>query len=834
MKSFKAILSLAATAGLLALLGRGLGPAPALGPFLSPFTGFWQNVPNFLSLQAFRPAARGEKPLEQQLGIPGLKQPVTVWYDDNYVPHLFAQNDHDLYLAQGYVTARDRLFQMELTVRSAAGRLSEVVGEQALPLDRYKRLTGSVQAAHNLLAVALADTATRQVLLAYTAGVNAWIAGLSSGKVPVEYKLLGSQPEPWTPLKCMLLLVEMTHTLSGPRTTDAALTNAVEKLGREAARELYPDYAFRETPIIPAGTAWNFRPLKTPPVPAGYLPGSPGTAATAEPVAWPRQPEGVGSNNWAMAGSKTATGLPMLAGDPHLHLTLPSIWYEMQLSTPTANAYGVTLPGAPAIIIGFNHDVAWSVTNVAPDVADVYAIRFKDASRREYFYNGSWRKTRAVPDTIRIKGREPEIDTILYTHHGPLAWPRTPGEKQASLALRWVALEPGNSFKTFYLLNRARNYADYVAALSHYVAPAQNFVFASNSGDVALWVNGKFPLKWKEQGKYILDGSRPENDWQGWIPHAHNPHVKNPRRGFVSSANQFSTDPSYPYYLNWRFAPPDRAIRINERLAAMSAATPDSLRGLQNDNFNVLARDLLPELLTLVQANDLSGPQRQAFSDLVTWNYQNAATSPQASVFEKWVELLPYFTWNDELPTTPGRPYQWPTNARLWELLLRQPKARWFDNVQTPAVAETRADVVHTALKAALDSLQKKHGAYDRTAWAWGRVKATRIDYLVPKLTAFSRRAVVNGGGPGIVNATTETHGPSWRMVVALGKDGPTAYGIYPGGQSGNPASPFYDNMIDGWAKGQLRPLLYLKAAGQPDARLRSKLVLSPEGQAAH
>jgi penicillin amidase len=805
MTYLKALLGLALTAGLTYLLSRPLGPAPALGPLLSPFEGFWAT-------------AATDDP--EELTLDGLKGTVTVRYDNDRVPHVFAENDEDLYFAQGYVTARDRLWQMEFQTHAAAGRLCEIVGERALPLDLHKRRTGTVKAAEAALKLMQADPRSRLMVEGYAAGVNTYIRSLKPAGYPVEYKLLGYAPEAWTPLKSALLLKEMTHTLANPNDGATRLTNVLRKYGPALTQDLFPDYPVRESPIIPAGTKWDFTPVKVPAAPKDYLQVAGGTGLA--PV--PETPPGVGSNNWAIAGSKSATGYPILAGDPHLTLNLPSIWYQIQLVSPTVNVCGVALPGSPGVIIGFNHDVAWSVTNVGSDVADSYEIRFRDATRRAYWHDGRWKPTTTRLETIKVKGQPAVVDTVVYTHHGPVAIPRTAGGKP-ELALCWIAHEPSNESLTYYLLNRARGYDDYVKALSHFAAPAQNFCFASNGNDIAIWVNGKFPLKWKEQGKYLLDGTNPAHDWAGWIPHAQNPHVKNPPRGFVSSANQFSTDPSYPYYLNWRFAPADRALRINERLAAMQRATPDSLRMLQNDNFNVLARDVLPLLLREVRVKDLSEAQTAALKMLADWNYQNAPESVGATIFEQWTDALDYAIWEDDLPSTDAVPLRRPTEDRTYQLVLNEPTSRWFDNRRTPEV-EVRADIVTRSFKAAVDTIRKAHGPMDPKTWAWTKVKSTDILHLLPPMKAFGRYDIPNGGGAGIVNATTARTGPSWRMVVALGPNGPKAYGLYPGGQSGNPGSRHYADLLDKWTRGELNELVYLKTKDEMNPRLTQSMTL--------
>ena len=336
-------------------------------------------------------------------------------------------------------------------------------------------------------------------------------------------------------------------------------------------------------------------------------------------------------------------------------------------------------------------------------------------------------------------------------------------------------------------------------------------------------------MKWKEQGKFVMDGSVPGNDWQGWIPANQNPIVKNPPRGFVSSANQFSTDPTYPYYLGWKFAPSERAIRINERLTAMEKATPDSLRSIQNDNFNVSARRILPELLKVL-AEDSTIKSNDAYGVLAKWNLKNDANEVGATIYERWLRELKRMIWEDDFSTEDEKaPMLYPSADRTYELIKKEPKAKWFDDVKTTNKVETLHDIVAMSFKATLDSLTKNNGPMTATTWGWGKVKSTDIKHLVPQFTSFSRMDIENGGGPTIVNATTSTgHGPSWRMVVQLAKDGKMkAYGLYPGGQSGNPASQFYDNMIDKWAKGELNELLYLQSKDEKSSRISTTMKIS-------
>lgn len=801
---------------LIFFLSNSWSTLPPLGKLFSPFTGFLQNASNKYFER------------DTQFDIQGLYAPVQIKYDENGVPHIFAQNDHDLYLAQGYVVARDRLWQMEFYTLVAAGRLAEVVGASAYDFDRYNRRIGMAHTARQITDTLLArDSLSSLMLTAYAAGVNAYMATLDSRSIPVEYKILNYKPEPWSPYKSILMLMNLRNTLNGG-SNDYRLSNVVAKYGLEVTNDLFPLNPSIESPIIPAGTSWDFKPVTVPPVPDVSGP-SVGESLVMLDIPAPK-PQ-IGSNNWAVGGSKSATGLPILANDPHLQLTLPSIWYQVQLSTPEVNVYGVTMPGAPAVVVGFNKDIAWGVTNVGSDVMDFYNITFEDETRSKYLHEGTWKDVAMQVDTFVVKGSKTILDTIYYTHHGPVVYheaAETNFNKNVPVgyAMRWITHETdGSEILALHLLNRAADYEDYRSAIQHFKAPAQNFIFASNQNDIAITSNGKLPLKWTGQGRFVMDGSLAANDWSGFIPFEYNPMVKNPQRGFVSSANQFPADPTYPYYLDWQFAHPSRGIRINERLEAMRGATTDSLRSLLNDNLNVDARRILPVLLGSLQSVD-SISNRAEYDVVARWNYQNNADEIGASIYESWVAELHHSIWRDDFPLEEY--LMTPSIDRTMLLIENEWESPWFDNKETPDKVETADDIIRGSFMRAITGLRQEHGEMDIDAWAWSNVKSTRIAHLVPAFNSFSRHGIINGGGEHMVNATSTTHGPSWRMVVQLDENWPKAFGLYPGGQSGNPSSRHYDNMIDRWAKGELNPLLFLKDEDDNSSQLNYTITLRP------
>ena len=810
MKLFKALLSVALTLVLIWTLQSKFGDIPPIGDFLNPVSGFWQN-------------AEGKKVNpDENLHLEGLQGQVTVRFDEHRIPHIFAENDHDLYYAQGYITARDRLWQMDIQTRSAAGRLSEIVGPKALDIDRYHRRMGMTYGAENTLRGMMKDPVTKSVIEAYTEGVNSYIHHLSKRDYPIEFKLLGYAPEEWKPINCAYLLKLMSETLAGG-SDQFAMTNNLKRFGTKDVNDLFPDYPFFEDPIIPVGTKWNFKPLPVPKPSKDFLALMTDTIKPKEIV------PGIGSNNFVVAGSKSATGYPILANDPHLNLTFPSIWYQLQMSSPTVNVYGVSLPGAPCIVIGYNQKISWGVTNVDADVLDWYQVKFKDNSKNEYWYNNKWNKTSKRIEVINIRGQHPIYDTVIYTHHGPVVYDNVsqkPKKGHENIpvgdALRWIAHDESDDFMTFYLLNRGKNYDDYRKALTYFTAPAQNFIFASSDKDIAITPNGKLPLKFKEQGKFIMDGSDPANDWHGWIPYDQNPTVKNPPRGFVSSANQSSTDTTYPYYINWRFEQYYRGKRINDKLTVMQKATVDSLRIMQMDDYSILAQDVLPTMLKYLDPSKMDKTQAKAYDFIKKWDKHYAANSVGASIFDNWWYNFYNQVWQHSFEVK-GVYLKYPSYDRTEKLLLKEPDSKWFDNPNTPA-KERCADVVINSFYDAVNQLAKDNGQPGEK-WQWGLVKQTYINHLA-NLPGFGTGDFPAGGRGGVINALRWGTGPSWRMVVQMGPQ-VKGYGVFPGGESGNPGSFYYQDMFTSWRYGKLNELLFLQSADEKPDRIKSTLTLN-------
>ena len=475
-------------------------------------------------------------------------------------------------------------------------------------------------------------------------------------------------------------------------------------------------------------------------------------------------------------------------------------------------------------ISGFNDSIAWGVTNAQRDLVDFYKIQFKDNSKKEYLSDGKWLTSKKVVEKHTVKGNDDFYDTVIYMHHGPVMYDETfHGEDEKNhFAFRWISHDPSEEVMTFYKLNRGKNYSDYSQALDHYGSPAQNFVFASSSGDIAMRVQGKYPIRRKGEGKYILDGTKTSTEWQAFIPNDQNVMDKNPSRGFVSSANQYPSDPTYPYYINGSSFEAYRNRRINKVLSGLNQITPTDLMNLQFDVYNLKAEESLPTWLSYLDTTKLSTTENDALQILKSWDLYNTIDSPGASYYEAWWDALYPMVW-DEMKESKVS-LEFPTTYTTLKLIKEKPALNFFD-IQGTREKETAKEVVQKAFADGVASIEKwkvNKGKSPR----WADYKDTFIGHLM-RLEAFSYH-VEHGGNHDIVNASSRTHGPSWRMVVSLEKSGTQAWGVYPGGQSGNPGSPFYNNMLDHWSKGKYYKFHFTSSSDQLKNNALSITTLKP------
>ena len=762
-----------------------------LGKLLNPFSGYATLIKS------------DELPMGNMI-FQGLIDTVNIKWDDLRIPHIQAKNELDLYFMQGYVMAFERLWQMEFQTHAAAGRISEIIGPDALDYDRFQRRIGMVYGAQKTLNAVQKNQKTHQLLQAFTNGINHYISSLSKDEYPLEYKLLDYQPELWTPLKTSLLLKSMAWMLTD-RVTDLEYTKILNDYGIETINELFPIARYNNQPIIPYDNSFDFIPLKQKSPEKIYKSKNYkiNTSVNAN--------SSLGSNNWVINGNRTLNKYPILANDPHLNLSLPSIWYLMHLQCPTINVMGVTIPGAPGIIIGFNDNISWGVTNGYDDSMDWFDIQFYNSEKENYKYDNQWLKTNYIVENIYIKDSQVFNDTIIYTHHGPVVWDdkyqtadlKTMKEN-VGLALHWTAHDESNELLTFYLLNKASNYDEFKESLTHYVCPGQNFIYSDINNNIGLFHSGKSPIKWERQGMFISDGTNKIYDWNNYIPFNHRPNVLNPRKGYLSSANQNPTNKNYPYYLSEYFAPSYRASQINIRLDTLYKATIDDMMDIQLDNTSLIAKNILPKLLELVVITEDNVDGMKWLEILNQWDYQYDNMSLASTFFENWRMEIEKNTWLDDFGNELDK-YIWPGIDKLEELILNNPNSKWFDNKNTDNI-ENLIDICNLSYNNVVNKLSQ-HIDDKYSNLEWGNYRGTDIVHLA-KIEEFSKLNLNTSGAEDIINATRKNEGPSWRYVIEMDKPYKIK-GIYPGGQSGYPGSIYYDNFVQDWVDGKYYDLIF-------------------------
>ncbi|MFC4454381.1 penicillin acylase family protein [Deinococcus sonorensis] len=727
------------------------------------------------------------------LTLPGLQGPVSVTRDRWGVPHIRATaSDQDALYALGFVHAQDRLWQMDFQRRVAQGRLSEVLGEAAVPQDKFLRTWGFYRAAQAALPALSARS--RRLISAYTAGVN---AGIAQGRLPLEFRLLGYTPERWTDVDSIAWSKLMAYDLGG-NWEDELLTQRVAlRLGSAGVKAVQPDY--------PAGapTILSTQELN---LPAGSGP-APRTGTAVLPQDAQQQLRaqlraarslgfvsvpGKGSNDWVVAGSRTATGRPMLADDPHLGLSAPMLWYLADLQGPTLHAIGATIPGLPGIVIGRNDRLAWGVTNTNPDVQDLYVEP-----------PGAPLTSRT--EVIRVKGKPDVRLTVRESGHGPVVASSSDwGDRQArDVTLRWTALQPGDTtFDAFLGINYARNWSEFTSALSHYVAPAQNFVYADVDGNIGYYAPGRVPVR--SSG----DGSRPasggQGEWTGYIPFAELPHTYNPASGLVVTANNRVVPPGYPHFLgndhNW--AEPYRAERILQLLQAGAPLTLDALARTQHDTVSLVWADLKAPLLRTQPADALS---TQALARLRGWDGNETTGSVQASIFEAWLMQLERMA-QDEMEAG---------DVTLTALAVRNQLGSNGALCRAPGVTDCAA-LLRRTLQAATTDLSARLGS-NPERWTWGRLHTSYSKHSalggVKAIGWIWNRGISTPGGTNTVNVGRpepdtyrQTHAPSYRQLIDLSNLNRSRY-IGTLGQGGNPIGSHYSDMQRPWRDGDYLPM---------------------------
>ncbi len=729
--------------------------------------------------------------LEGALELPGLRAPVEVLRDPWGVPHIYAESLADLFMAQGFVHAQDRLWQMEMNRRLAAGRLAELLGPAAVDADRRMRTLLLRRVAEQEVALLSPETLT--LLEAYAAGVNACI---DREHLPIEFLLLRARPQPWVPADTLSWIKMMAWILCADARGEARRADLVERLGEARAAELEPPYLSHWPRIMPSDTA-----------PASGLPGD---------------TEGLGSNNWVIAGSRTATGSPLLANDMHLALTLPAIWYENHLVAGDPDVIGVTFPGIPGVISGHNGHVAWGLTDGMPDVQDLYLERLHRSAdgRVEVEVEGERYEAEVLHEVIEVKGGDPVHEEIIITRHGPIVCTLFPelGDDPAP-ALRWTALEPAKMMDALTTMMGARDIRAFHEALRGWDSPIQNFVYADVEGNIGYSFPGTIPIRAKGDGRLPVPGWTGEYEWVGTVPFEALPHLENPPAGTIVTANNAVTDASYPYDLGVRSLSDNRALRIVELLESRAEIDTDFIRRMHVDVVSPMARTVAGYVREL----EVDEALEPAAALLRGWDGALAADSDAAALYQVLRRELA------TLLLTPVLGDDVPLGDRTWwwlEHVLAQPGAPWFDLGN----GETRDDVMRLTLARAVDELRAACGPAPRD-WAWGKRHRMTFGHVLGRkklLGAILNRGPFAVGGDGhticALHQNTEDptsfSGPPYRMIVDLG-DVRNSVSVLTPGQSGRLGSPHYDDQIAAWMSGTYHPMLYAREDVEREAAHR-------------
>jgi penicillin amidase len=786
-------------------------------------------IGTYVSMRRSLPAIDGTT------SVPGISAPIDIVRDADAIPHIFAATKADALFGLGYAHAQDRLWQMEFQRRIGYGRLSEIFGATTLPQDRFLRTVGFGRAAK--AAWESTPEWARQQINAYVSGVNAFLSTHHGTELPLEFSLLRVEPEAWSGSDVIVWVKMMAWDLSANYALELLRHDLVRTVGAERMAALMPPYARDGLSILGGGKAGEpgesadvartTRP--THPAHTTYSTTAALTSALAQGVPAVSAfllgggaTEALGSNNWVVDGTRTASGKPLLANDPHLGTHVPSTWYLAHMSAPDFDVIGATLPGAPAVALGRNRSIAWGATNVAADVEDLYRERL-DESGTAVEFRGARTPVIVIPETIHIRGARPVQLAVRVTPHGPLVSdainatnaslvlpagaPKPPPVEP--LAFRWTALDNDDStIASFLQLNDARNWEQFTDALRSFIVPSQNFVYADVEGHIGYYAPGRIPIRASGDGSRPAEGWSGEAEWTGWVPFDQLPHLYDPPSHVIVTANHRPAPADYRYHLGLEWVEPYRAQRITDLLQGTAKLTPDDFARIQADTISLHARTLLPLLLAHVRPE--SKADRQAVESLRQWNGDATAGSGAEAIFEAWFYVLvPLMVGDDLGPLIKDYRSRFSFATRFVVQTLNDPKAAaWCDDVKTARV-DTCDEAVTFALSRAVADLTRRLGS-DLTRWRWDAVHRAVFPHsgldALQALRPFLSRSVPNGGdwstvnvGPVDVDHPFEQHSvPGYREIIDLSPANDSRFAIDVG-QSGHPMSAHYDDFLPDW-----------------------------------
>jgi len=777
---------------------------------------------------------------EGTLSVDGLKNDVQIYRDEFGVPHIVAQNEYDLFFAQGYAHAQDRLWQMDMVRRLAQGRVSEILGDRTVEFDKLFRMIGLSQIADTI--EQSLHTESRQLLTAYADGINAFMHD-NLHRLPIEFDVLNYRPEPWEPRHSIMVARMIAWDLAMAAMTDIPLAMLVDRVGLEKGADAVPNTFGDQTTVLR-----DLKELKS--VIAGRLAEhARGTGLTggARWGTWfmptyykfrsasGRRGTGGGSNCWAVGSKRSVTGKPILANDLHLVMPAPSLWYQVHLVGPGWNVAGVSLPGAPMVIVGRNSAVAWGFTNAMVDDVDFF-IEQMDSTLSMYLHQGKWLPVHRKEEVIYF-GKDSVIFTCRSTHHGPVVdeiLPAVPQPYRYVLTMRWTGSDVSDEFRAFCLMNKAINAGQFEAGVQQLTVPGQNVIYADTAGNIAHWIAARIPIRTKYNAMLPLPGWSGEADWKGFVPFNQLPHRWNPPEGFIASANDPFVEAKYPWYVSELWEPSSRIDRLRELLRSGQPFDVDDMKRFQLDILSPHGKEFSQQILQAF-AGDSAWDSRvvTALEYLRNWDYRFHRDYVAPTLVSTTFLRFLHNTFEDELGDTlfgyfvtfTAIPY------RVIDRLLRAESSSWFDNVRTTSI-ETRDEILRKSLYDALQELQATLGT-DTRMWRWGSIHT--VTFAHPFGTQKPLDKVFNIGPFPLSGSGSTIHkaefrftdpydvvaGASMRHVISLG-DQSSFLSIIPTGSSGQVLHEHYDDQTVLWLNGGYHTMVMEleRITGRPSASL--------------
>jgi penicillin G amidase len=783
--------------------------------------------------------------------VKGLETEVHVYRDKWGVPHIYAQNQADLFFAQGYVHAQDRFWQMEYWRHIGQGRAAEIGGKRLVEVDTFIRTMG-----WNRIAAATLETYKTQapeylkIIEAYCAGINSYIEK-QRGKLSLNHAIMGLgktswEIELWTPIDTLSWGVLLSDSVSASWRDELLYTALSKAIGEEMTNALLPFYPYANRPVIVPTGKTDAEEIATGANRSTFSHLKDTTAAAMNNIPAIDQAlhQGpfAGSNNWVVSGKYTNTGMPLLANDPHLAPQMPSIWYEVSLHAPGWDVVGFSFAGVPGVVIGHNNKIGWGVTNVGPDVQDLFIEKLNPIDSNQYEFMGKWCDIEVIREVIKVNGGKDHVLDVQLTHHGPIITKVLEGVDDP-LAFNWAGAIPSLALKATLMLNQAQNYEEFQTALEYLHAPSQNMVYADIEGNIAYQMAGRIPIRKSGNGVAPVPGWTGDYEWIGWVPYEELPGFKNPECGYIVTANNAVVDEKYPHLLDLYWSDGNRAQRIidmlEKTLEQAGSITVDDCARIQLDTISLLAADYVPLLRGLSSDNNRV---QIALKYLCDWDLHMHRDSVPAAIFEIFYMHLASLLLKDTLGDA-AQKYLTNGDAQrvFFHKLAHQPDANWWKVCLVNGTVMAQEEILLQALTATVQWFDEKFGQ-NMEKWTWGRFHTVTFTSNPLGRSGIKLLENIVNRGPFAVdgsNSTVNDTGWNWRnraaavsnhasmrMIIDM-HDFDASLSIHATGQSGHPFHHHYDDFIDLWRNGKYHPMLF----GQASTQLASRdhLVFRPE-----